>query len=148
MVGEINQYAGYASFIGMAAFFAINGFLKARADAEKKKKEKEEEEDRVDDRVIILLKEQVNALEKKLKAQEEGLKVTASRLDELVKENEILKKTLQGRDEATLEFQKQGFQTMKIIPQLFEMTRDTHSNINKLIGLMEHHLQIISQSIK
>lgn len=103
---------------------------------DKNLRKKRKDENQTDDRVISLLKTNVEILEKnvlKLTDQQHAseLKITA-----LEAENEVMKKIFQGRDVQTLEFQKRGFEA-------FEAIKGMNEHMVKLYNLIAKHVEII-----
>jgi len=103
-------------------------------------KEKREETDKADDRLINLLKSTVDALETKVKDLEASQQTTILELTRIKTENEVMAKILQGRDAATLEFQKMTGESIKAVMQV---VTDTNKNVEHLYGLLEEHFKSI-----
>jgi uncharacterized protein YlxW (UPF0749 family) len=99
----------WASFIAVI----IIGIASAINIIDRVMNQRRKEESLADDRLINLLKEQVSSLEKKLTELQKMLSDTQIRLETLIAENQTLREVLQGKDELTREFQRQGFEAIK-----------------------------------
>lgn len=135
-LNNANSLMGIVSVLALVAigFFAIAGvFNRARRD-------KESESNKVDDRLINLLKEQVDALERKVLTLETSSKTYQEKLFKMEARNEVLEQIFQGRDSQTQEFQKQGFEAMKRSNEILTTVKATNKNVERLAVLMEKHL--------
>lgn len=108
--------------------------------------------DQQDDRLIKILEDTVKALEKKVNDQKKESDETVSKLskkiddltnkvDELERENKTLVDVLQGRDKATIDFQKQMLETVRLSIETNGLAKQTSDRLEKLIGLMTEHLE-------
>jgi len=113
--------------------------------------------DGADDRLIGILKETVEALEKKVDDQKREHDETVGTLtkkiddltrkvDDLERENGTLIEVLQGRDKATLEFQKQMLEAVKISMETNGLAKETASKIQDLIEIMAKHLAAVQKA--
>lgn len=75
--------------------------------------ERRRSSDSEDDRLINILKGTVDELEKKFTKATNDIDLLTAKVDHLSRENEALIKILQGRDEQTQEFYRQGFVMFK-----------------------------------
>lgn len=140
---HVNSLMGIVSVVALVAvgFFAIAGVIN------KARQEKEQEAEKVDDRLINLLKEQVAVLEKKVAALEASSKTNQEKLVKLEARNEILEQIFQGRDTQTQEFYKQGFETMKKTDTIANMVAQNSKSIERLAKLMEKTLEKIEDIV-
>lgn len=68
-------------------------------------------------------------------------------LGKLTGENKTLRELLQGRDENTVLFQKQGFEAMKRSEEIFKLSMETNKNVEKLYRVIEKYLNIMEKKI-
>lgn len=136
-MGNINAsvatVTAIATIVVLGAFSIINLIdrnLKARR----------READAADEKLIGRLKEIVEAQGKEIDALKIDLQSNKVETAKVLKENEVLTKILQGRDDRTKEYQEAGFAAMKTLGE-------THATVNKLVGLMERHLSHIETSL-
>lgn len=115
--------------------------------------------DGADDRLIGILKETVEALEKKVDDQKKDhddqvgqltkkIDELTEKVEELDRENHTLVKVLQGRDEATLEFQKQMLEAVKIGMETNGLAKETSKRVADLIDIMSKHLVAVEKRQK
>lgn len=115
--------------------------------------------DGADDRLIGILKETVDALEKKVDDQKIEHDTTVltltkkiddltKKVDDLERENETLVHVLQGRDKATLEFQKQMLEAVKISMETNGLAKETSQRVGELVEVMTKHLEMVSKRQK
>lgn len=119
---------GWITFIGFVVFgvIAIYGIF------DKRRKETEDAANKSEDRVIFLLKEQVNVLEKKVEEQAHLLDQTAKKLDLLVNENKTLRDILQGRDKTTIDYQKAGREAMARGEEIYHIVQEIKKTVDRL----------------
>lgn len=117
-----------ATLAGIAIFgvFALIGFF------DKGRKANEEQADQTETKVVLLLKEQVAALEKKVELQAQLLDETTRKLDLLVSENRTLKDVLQGRDKDFIDYQKSGRDAMKRGEEILSLVKDIKLTLDRL----------------
>lgn len=60
---------------------------------------------------------------------------------DLKKSNEVMTKVLQGRDETTQEFYRQGFHAMAQTKQIIKIVTSTNRNVEKLFRSINTYLQ-------
>lgn len=121
---------GWITLVG----FVFLGAVAAWGQWRKASQANEKEADDASDRVIKLLKEQVDALEKKVDEQETLLKETKQRLDTLISENKLLREVLQGRDAATVAFQGRVLDAITFHQQTAQTVSNINENVQKLIN--------------
>lgn len=114
---------------------------------DREKRNRGKEKDDLEDRVRVLYAEE----SKQLREQLEGL---TEEVKKLRAENKVITEIFQGRDTTTVEFQKQGFETMRQFAITNRMIAETHKialqnknglgkmgkNIEKLVNTLEKHL--------
>lgn len=121
--------------IVIAGLFALFGVFN------KNLKFKKAESDKVDDRLINLLKETVGGLEKKVEILEEQQKINVAEIGLLKTENEVMKKIFQGRDSSTIEYQKRGSEAIDKIDAILSMASTTNKNIERLTFLLTDYFK-------
>lgn len=102
------------------------------------------ESDEADDRLIALLKDTVDGLERKVASLETKYESTKTELTRMRTENEVMQKLLQGRDATSLEYQKAGMETMKKVDSILDVVQANNKHIANLYELLEEHLEILS----
>ncbi len=117
--------------LSLLGLFALWGIF------DKAKKQLNTEKDKMELDVINLLKEQVEALEKKVNNQEKTIRDLQGKVLKFEGENTILKNLLQGRDEESAEFKKKGFEAME---------RTQH--VERIMERVEKNLAAITEIIK
>ncbi len=85
---------------------------------------KREEADRVDERIVNLYKNNIEALEKKLKELQTAQEENAKEIVRLTIANSLMTALLQGRDEKTQKFQDEGFVAMKRLMEVEAFLRE------------------------
>lgn len=103
-------------------------------------KKNQDEVDEIENRVIQLLKERVEALEHKTKDQETNLSQLTTKFNSLIQENKILRDVLQGKDSNFLEYQKNVLSGIKIIHEVVPIIQTSNKNIEKLVKALDRHL--------
>lgn len=117
------------------------------------------QKDGADDRLIGILKQTVDALEKKVddqKIEHDSTVLTLTKkiddltkkVDDLERENETLVHVLQGRDKATLEFQKQMLEAVKISMETNGLAKETSQKVGELVDVMMKHLEVVEKNQK
>lgn len=96
--------------------------------------------DGADDRLINILKQTVEELEKKVEAQDGDIKELTKKVNTLQTTNETLSKVLQGRDEATLAFQRELLQAASRGTETNEIAKNIEKSIGKLTDLLSAHM--------
>lgn len=137
----------FHNWIGIIGILIVGGFA-IYTNFSVNRKQMNSEQDKAEDRVINLLKEQVNALENKLKDQNRLIHEMNVKLEKALTENEILKQVLQGRDEESKEFIRRGLIAIAQADEILAITKSTNENMNKLTSLIEKHLNVLEQHVK
>jgi FtsZ-binding cell division protein ZapB len=93
-----------------------------------------------DDRLINILKDTVEELEKKVDQQDRDIKLMQAQVSSLQTTNDTLTRVLQGRDTETIEFQRR-------VDGAVIASRDTNEKVTimaeqmiKLMGILERHM--------
>ena len=137
---EITEIATFVGAVSLGILVIIGLF-------DKIKKQRKKEVDKTDDRLITLLKDQVNALERKVENQSVKIKKTEKQIKALQVENEILRNVLQGRDEAALEAIAKVNQVLDITRQNGINVIKVNKSIEKLYSAIERHLKKMEQNV-
>lgn len=106
--------------------------LMVRGGLRKDNKELEHQADQEADRLNAILKNTVDALEKKVANLEQQQKENMAELNTLRGENNIMKQLLQGRDSDSEQMKNLALVAMKQVSE-------THENVGKLYKLLESH---------
>lgn len=128
---------------------------------DKRQKERRNEVDGEEDRLINLLKQtvegltdRVNKQDQDIKNQSEEIKNLSKKVGELEKENNLLVKVLQGRDEQTQQFYKKAYEAIDIVHQSHSLLNNvakslenTGNTISKLIELSAKHADVTDHAI-
>lgn len=104
------------------------------------------QKDGADDRLIGILKGTVEELEKKVNKQDEDIKGLVLRVAELKTTNETLTRILQGRDEATIEFQRNVMAAVSTARDTHDLAINMEKSLNKLTDLISAHIVAIETS--
>lgn len=94
------------------------------------KKEADEDADRLNE----ILKDTVDALEKKVDNLSTQLSIHSEEIKTLRNENDVMKKILQGRDDMTKAFQEEGFKSMA-------RTKEINNTLKTLAELLTTHFK-------
>lgn len=97
--------------------------------------------DGADDRLINILKGTVDELDKKVNKQTTDIETLTKKVGELEKENETLVKVLQGRDEATILFQRQMLEMVRVAIETNGLAKQTHDSLQNLMDVIREHLE-------
>lgn len=122
---------GWFSLIGVITLGGYNVWL-AVFD---RKKKNEEDADKASDRLIKVLKDQVDALERKVSEQETILKETKGKLDDLIHENKLLRDVLQGRDDVTGAFQNKVLDAVVLHQTTAHTVERIDENVKRLLQI-------------
>jgi hypothetical protein len=104
---------------------------------DKRKREVRGEENAVEDRLIVLFKEERAQLDKRLNEQDAVIAELEVKVDKMTHENELLIKVLQGKDEASQKYQADAYATMAKIDVLLDLAKLNNENITKLVALID-----------
>ena len=120
MEGAVNDFMAWIAFIGLvvAGGFGVYSLF------DKGLNNKRKEENCVDDRLINLLKGTVENLEREVKLLKEKHEKNVLEIAQLRTENSIITKILQGRDEQTARFQREGFVSFSNINELLTLIKE------------------------
>lgn len=99
------------------------------------------ESDRVDQHLITSLQASVASLEKVIEEKSKQLTEATIKMEKLITENETLKSVLQGRDNATVEFQKEGLKAMKKADTILKIAERTSKSVERLARSIDTHLE-------
>ena len=102
-----------------------------------------EQSDKADDRLIKLLKDTVEELERKVKDLDTKLNLTNADLVKYRTENDMMTKVLQGRDVASLEYQNKALDAMKKVDAVLSIVTENSTQVKSLCVLIERHLQAL-----
>ncbi len=129
----VTQFGGWLGLIAVAivGVFAFTGVFSG------KKRQLKQEESATEDRVMRLLKEQVNALESRVKKQDADLGDLTKKVESLISENHLLRNILQGKDEQTQAFYKDAYAAMEIVKAIAASSKENNTALTKLITLMD-----------
>lgn len=114
-----------------AIYFLIKGFF-----GEARRSYNEEQS--LEERIKLLLRENIEAQEKQVEAQDLQIqKLTAQiellrgQVEKLRTENEIITKILQGRDDDSVEFRKRGLESMELVTEMRELLAEHHDEARR-----------------
>lgn len=110
-------------------------------------KDKQAASDKADDRLIGLLKNTVEELERNQQDNMRKIDELSTKVDALEKSNQMMTDIFQGRDQSTQDFQLQGFEAMKKAQQILETVNTTNRNVEKLYGVIAQYLKTINVAI-
>lgn len=124
---------GTVIVLGLVALFGI--FDKRRGEIKK-------DENDTEDRLIKLFKEERDQLNKRVDDQNKLIGDLEKKVDKMTHENELLIAVLQGKDEASKQFQKDAYESMAKLNVLLDLGKVNNENITKLITLMDRRMEI------
>lgn len=101
------------------------------------------EEKEADSRLVNILQTTVKELDKKVKKQGEKMDELTKEVDTLKHENETLIKVLQGRDEATQEFQRRVLESITISEQTHQLVVKVAEGLTKANETMVKMISLI-----
>ena len=126
----------------------IVGFIALWGVLDKALRDRSKEKTSLEDKIRELYQTESKELQEKI----ENLVVEVKRL---TTENEVITKIFQGRDNQTIEFQKQGFEVMKqfaetsqVISETHQIAVKNHNGLSKMTKHMERLLNIMEQHLK
>ena len=93
-----------------------------------------------DDRLIGILQDTVAALEAKVDVQGREIDHLTDRLNEVMTANKTLTEALQGRDQATLAFQKELLQAATTAKETNDIAQNLEKALSKLTDLLSAHM--------
>lgn len=145
----LNSPAGILTAIGVLIAAVVTGAVAIVGlwdkKARERKKKVDTDLDHSEDRLVDILKKTVAELEKKVNQQTIDIASLTKKIDNLEHENETVIKVLQGRDEQTQEYFKQGFQAMKVISDIraeqivqSDFQRKSNDIQAKLLNVLDH----------
>lgn len=132
----MDNLTGFLTVLSVFVFGIVAAFYYF----DKERRRRAKEADAADDRLIKLLQETIKELQGKVTVLERWKEVTEERMTALKMENSNLVKILQGRDDNTREYQQKALRAM-------ELVENTNGNVQKLMELMEKHLDIIEKKL-
>ena len=121
---------GWTSLI---ALFAVGVFAVLGA-FDKVKNAARKETDETEDKLIRLLKDQVDALERKVLEQDTLIAQIKIQMESLITENKTLREVLEGRDKTTKDYQAAGLKAMEAGKQILDIVINTDKNVAALIS--------------
>lgn len=121
--------------------FSLINILDKRLAARRK------EADAADEKLIGRLKELVEAQGEEIETLKTEAQKDRIEMAKVLKENEVLTRILQGRDERTIEYQKAGLASMELSKQTHELVVANNKTLTTMVGLLERHLQAIEKKI-
>ena len=134
---------GGIATIGIVVGVIIAGILYIMGIFSKQKNERAKEQNAGDDRLIDILQKTVTELEKKVNKQTIDIESLTKEVHELKRDNAKYIEIFQGKDEATANFYKQGYEAMEIsrkthdiMTTVAESIKNTNENMSKLIDLI------------
>lgn len=147
-----NSLSGWAATIG----FVITGTFALITMFNTSLGNKRKQEDITDDRLRSLYKDQIEALEDTVKAQADQIKSQSNKLLELessmkslYEENVKFRNYMERRDPDDIAYRKRGEVIFNLVEKLAPMVISTNTNVERLYGLIEKHLQLMeSREIK
>lgn len=95
--------------------------------------------------LIKLLKEQNEAYKTFIAEKLKEIDHLRLEMKGLATQNKTYLEILQGRDAATLEFQKAGYATMASSAEILKIATQTNKNVEKLYQLLLNHFQIVDE---
>lgn len=115
---------------------------------------KREESEKVSNRLVDYLQTTVQSLDTEVKSLKTQQQENIVKLTKVTSENELLTKLVQGRDETTQQFQKQGFEAIRRSEEILALVKTTNelvklanANIEKLYRAIEKHLDQIQKKV-
>lgn len=132
----MDNLTGFLTVLSVFVFGIVAAFYYF----DKERRRRAKEADAADDRLIKLLQETIKELQGKVTVLERWKEVAEERMTALKMENSNLVKILQGRDDNTREYQQKALRAM-------ELVENTNGNVQKLMELMEKHLDIIEKKL-
>jgi hypothetical protein len=78
------------------------------------------------------LERKITILDDKINDQSKIISIQGKRIEQIEKENKILKEVLQGKDEQTQVLRQQATETMSIIPIILNITQSTNQSVKEL----------------
>lgn len=144
MVESLSQIFGTTLAFGGVLTLIVLGLLAAWGIYDKTLRDRRKEAVAGADDVIRLLKEQVDALSNRVQDLEDEQEIHIRQITELKATNETLTKILQGRDEATLAFQREVLAAVKLGGETNEITR----RVEGQIGTMSAALLRLAEAIE
>lgn len=151
MINFLDIPSTVLGLVGIVSLIITGGFVIVSI-FDKVRKQRVKEANEEDDRLIALLKDELDALKRKVDDLEIQGEERTERLEKLEARNELLEEIFQGRDEQTKEFMKKGFVAMQLGAETHqlaletkkEVTRNSQS-IEKLYKAIESHLNVMAQ---
>ena len=108
-------------------------------------KQKRTDADALDKELINSLKTKAELQEERIKELETDHKASTALINQLKGENQMMKELLQGRDKATLDYQKTGLEAMAKIDKIFEVAITNSKNIETLTKTLTDHFSRIEK---
>ena len=103
--------------------------------------------DKQEDRVITLLKEEVQTMKGKYDDLQQRFQDQELKFKELMTENTTLREIVQGRDASTLEYQKAGLASMKNGEIVLQEVQKSNKNMERIASLIERHMKQVDKAM-
>lgn len=132
-----SAWIAWLSFAG----FVVMGALALYGNFDSRKRERQKDENATEDRVINLLKQEVEQLTKKVGEQGKDIEKLTTKVTALERENETLVKVLQGRDEQTQKFYSDAYVAMKEIGEIGSIAKTNNELIQKLVITLDAYFK-------
>ena len=103
--------------------------------------------DKQEDRVITLLKEEVQTMKGEYDDLQQRFQDQELKFKELMTENTTLREIVQGRDASTLEYQKAGLASMKNGEIVLQEVQKSNKNMERIASLIERHMKQVDKAM-